>query len=273
MTIQKVSFSNNPKYSCRVLDSDDIEYNKSCEKIIYYADSFNDFGFNSSSYSNPIYSVYRYLFESDNFARYNVKFDLTIIYPALNNSQKLNRTRGHYHKTIHGHSKPYFDIYQVHNGDAILQLHSKPTESNICYLVLAKSNDILMLPPDLCHVTYNIGNTPLYFSNWCTRNEHLDYETMKATYGPAIEIVTFERNELVIKINRNIHSKSNPTIKFIKPLPPKVLCNLLNVDSLYIFDWQNEPHIMKLLNNPSTVGNWIEEYYIECQELSYDVTT
>lgn len=271
MTIPKVLFSNNPQYSCRVLDDGDIEYNETCEKIACYAESLNGFGFNSPSYSNPVYSVYRYLFESDNLVGYNVKFDLTIIYPAANKSQKLNRTRGHYHLPINGHSKPYFDIYQVHDGDTILQLHSKPSESNICYLVLAKSGDILMLPPDLSHVAYNIKDKPLYFSNWCTRNEHLDYETMKATDGPAIEIVTFKRNELKIKINRKFHSKLNPTIKLIKPLPPNVLCNLLNVDSHYIFDWQNETHIMELLNNPSGVGNWIEDYYIESQELSYDV--
>ena len=270
MTSQKITFSNNPKYSCRVLDDGDIEYNQACDKIVCFAESLKDFGFTSSQ-SNPIYSIYRYLFENDLLLTNNVKFDLTIIYPAKDKSLKHNRTRGHYHLPINGHSKPYFDIYQVHGGETILQLHSKPSKSNICYLVLAKSSDILMLPPDLCHVAYNTKNTPLYFSNWCTRNEHLDYETMKSTNGPAIEIVACSINEFKLRVNRKFYPNSNPIIKVIKPLPPEILCNLLNVNSCNIFDWQNEPHIMKLLNNPSSVGNWIEDYYIGCQELSYEI--
>lgn len=216
-----------------------------------------------------IYSVYRYLFDTKNLIDSKIKFDITVI--STNDVYgELPRTRGHYHLKKSVTDEAFFDIYQIHFGSSILQLHDLSDKSNSIYLIEANPGDIICLPPELCHVVYNSGDKPLVFSNWCTRKEHLDYESMINTSGPALNI--YNLNDKILSISRNkAFSKTDLPINLLKPLGATEVCANLDVNSKYIYDWQYNSNFVSLLNNPSNVGDWINEMYSSNNRLDYEI--
>lgn len=263
-----LSLSSNKSLICTVLSSGRLKANCSFEEILCEVDDFRNYT-NGSIIGNEkdiLYSVYRHLYENSTIRKANIKFDITIL-PNTTVCNELPRTRGHYHLPVKGHSKPYFDIYQICEGNAVVQLHGLPGSDNTVYLVLASRGDILPLPPDLCHVVYNAGEGPLIFSNWCTNEEHLDYDSMKATNGPSVYIYGHQNSEITGKVNSDYCE--DPAIKILKMMPNDFISGKFRQTSNQIYDWHEDRQLTDLFNNPSGVGDWINEFYVEEDQISF----
>lgn len=206
-----------------------------------------------------VYSVYRFLYDKPEFISHEIKFDITCI-NTTNLGHELPRTRGHYHLSSNNFERPYFDIYQVQKGNALVQLHTKPKGINRIYLIQAMESEILCLPPEMCHVVYNASKSVMAFTNWCTRRDHLDYESMKATKGPALEILSMENGQIHVARNRDF-SNDDFEIIVLKPKPIDSICRYFKSCSPYIYDWWRSRHFLHLLNNPDSQDNWIDEHY------------
>lgn len=206
------------------------------------------------------YRVARYLFDTPELARAHIKFDITTLLTARIGGE-LPRTRGHYHLAPEGRERPFFDVYQVHLGHIIVQVHARLPSVPFVGLLIAEPEDILFLPPSLCHVVYNVGSTPAVFSNWCTRADHLDYDSMRATNGPALRIL--EWGEHAGTVVRNSAFGFSPQPRLMKPIPPELVCRRAGTFSTSIFDWQSDAAFVAALNDPPTGDDWLSVFY-EC---------
>lgn len=253
-----LTLSNNQAYNIELNDLFKSSFKSDIEHIICKGNDLKGFCTNYHEYSSYEYNVFRYLFDNDLPADLNIKFDLTVL-PTSNKSNIIPRTRGHYHLKEGNPPKQYFDIYQVVRGQIFFQTHLPKSKIHKVYLWFAKEGDILVLPPDMCHVLYNIGEIHAILSNWCTRNDHLDYESMMETNGPAIEII--EVKEKILSLRKNIHFNDIGTIPvIISPQSNENIGMKLGFKSKHILDWAFEGKGLQIMNKPELLNNWIENF-------------
>jgi oxalate decarboxylase/phosphoglucose isomerase-like protein (cupin superfamily) len=207
------------------------------------------------------YRVYRYLFDSPELVRAQIKFDVTVL---LTNriAGELPRTRGHYHTTPDYRPSPFMDVYQVCMGRIAVQVHERTLGREGVSIIIAEAGDVLFLPPTMCHAVYNLGDAPAVFSNWCTRARHLDYAAMRATRGPALRILEF--SDGVATIITNPAFESTPRPRCLKPAPSGV-SHETTASSPFIFDWQDDRTFVALLNGPPPAFDWLANCY-ECDD-------
>lgn len=206
--------------------------------------------------ADSVYEICRYVFDDRVMETASVKFDLTLL-GLCPVGPGLPRTRGHYHSMPPGRRTPYFDIYQIHHGYGLVQMHRRSSEAEAVYLATARPGDILFLPPDLCHVVHNLGATPLVFSNWCTRKEHLDYASMQDTCGPAVTVLGIGGEDLTLA--RNPGFPERPVV-FLDPIPSSAIQTMHGARSRLIYDWSEQAEVMGLLNQDDAV-DFLTSYY------------
>ena len=209
--------------------------------------------------AEPIYTVHRYICDQEPLVRANVKFDLTVL---LTNriGEELPRTRGHYHLTPPERSSPYFDVYQVHSGLALIQLSLPSSRAPRVMLVVAGKRDILFIPPEMGHVAYNAGPCPLLLTNWCTRNEHLDYDSMRCSRGPAYRIADVTCDTIVVKANSGFSRQRLP-ICILRPVELAQYRRILDIRSQLILDWADTCQFISMLNADVAADSWFARFY------------
>jgi len=230
---------------------------RNVEKIIRTEKDLIGFTSNHSEYNNYQYQVYRYIYDYLLPNKLNAKFDLTIL-PPTNSSQPISRTRGHYHSISSYDSKQYFDIYQVVEGKIMFQTHLNQELADRSYFWIGNPGDIMVLPPDMCHVLYNLSNTQSILSNWCTKEPHLDYDTMVKTAGPAFEVIGINKNNLYLQYNNSFKKPIQPVV--LAPISVDSIKIKLSFKSDYIFDWAFEGDSLSIMNNPDKISNWLETF-------------
>jgi oxalate decarboxylase/phosphoglucose isomerase-like protein (cupin superfamily) len=218
------------------------------------------FTYYPSEYADFSYTVYRYLYDNEIPSSLNVKFDLTLLPPHIANNT-ISRTRGHYHLFLGQPPRQYFDIYQVHAGHIIFQFHPPPDEVSHVFFAEGKPGDIFVLPPHMCHVLYNTSDQVALVSNWCTRNEHLDYNSMQYTNGPAFDISFCSKNNLKLTINEHFKCKEVEP-RMVRPVGTGHILRMLGFNSELIFDWAFEGNNLRMMNDPMVINDWVSKFFV-----------
>jgi oxalate decarboxylase/phosphoglucose isomerase-like protein (cupin superfamily) len=266
-----IEVSKDNQFKCQINRSYALEINSQYKQITTSGASMQGFTDHVEEYKDFNYRVYRYLYDDLIDNSLNVKYDLTLL-PAFKGKKCIARTRGHFHLCTGCPPVQYFDIYQVVKGQILFQIHLLPAKAKEAYFIEGREGDILILPPEMCHVLYNIGNQTALLSNWCTRKEHLDYDTMKNTNGPAFDIFSFQEDKITVKKNKNILSNEIKPVLLI-PKKAKNILQKLGCKSEYILDWAFEGDVLNIMNNPSFCKNYLEHFFDDSKKLTISITS
>ncbi|NYZ77119.1 glucose-6-phosphate isomerase [Candidatus Micrarchaeota archaeon] len=113
-----------------------------------------------------------------------LRYDITLI-PGKKIMGECAKTYGHCHPIAEG-KLTYPEIYQVLEGNAvfILQTESRSKGTDVS-VIDAKKGDILLIPPNHCHVSINPGNEKLLLGNLVADDFESDYRIFKTNRGAA----------------------------------------------------------------------------------------
>lgn len=199
-----------------------------------------------------LYYIYRnvsLLKDLELFEKFNLRYDLTLIFPN-NIGGEINHTVGHAHKK-NDKGYPYTEIYQVIEGSAIFLLQKE--DMSIFYAIHAESGEKVIIPPGFGHITVNKSNTKyLLISNIFTREENVsEYSFFKSHSGAMWYPKMSSSNEISFEMNPEykIHTgivelKSND-VKNIESFSGK---------SLYL-EFINHPDKFGFINHPENFEN------------------
>ncbi len=214
---------------------------------------YKDFFQNKKLDKNIIlYYIYRnvsLLKDLELFEKFNLRYDLTLIFPNKIGDE-INHTVGHIHKK-NENGLPYTEIYQVIEGDAIFLLQKEDLKK--IYAINAKQGDKVIIPPGFGHVTINKSiNKHLLISNIFTREENVsEYSFFKSHSGAmwypkmsSLNEASFEMNP-EYKTHTNIVKLESNTISNIESFSNK---------SLYV-EFIENPEKFGFINNPENFGD------------------
>lgn len=145
-----------------------------------------------------------------------LKFDVTSI-PPLSEvtamTPEFPKTIGHFHTRLPGSAYASPDYYQIACGSGLLILQEASTTSTQVYYSVVGAGDVFLIPPWLGHVTVNIGDGPLVFSNVCVRAPHLDYKAFTNLRGAAYYAVSSGTDSEPFRLVENpSYAKSNVSV-------------------------------------------------------------
>lgn len=171
-----------------------------------------------------------------------VRYELTLISANPLGIEK-SKTLGHLHNTLRPADKsaPTFsEIFEVLHGIAHFFFYTLDKEKNgatFCGWVQAFAGEILVVPPNLYHLTINAGDTPLLFADLISERAFGIYDDVKATHGaPYYETIAGEWL-------RNPKFRDSPAPQKFSP-PRLVLSNPLYSEFVHnptSFEWLDDP--------------------------------
>lgn len=229
------------------------------QKLICSGRDFIEFSHCPAAYSDFLYVVYRHLYCDIIPETLDIKFDITTL-PPLDHRHALARTRGHFHISSGHPAVQYFDIYQVNYGKVAFVVHPPHEEAQVVYVVIATPGDIIFIPPNFGHTLYNLSDTYVAVSNWCTRREHLNYDKVREFRGPLIDITAVCDGYFVVEINPLIQ-RSNLRLLSVRPRRNDVVAASFCFSSSHIFDWAREGDKLEFLNAPPPSDTWMNELF------------
>ncbi|MDD5606548.1 MAG: glucose-6-phosphate isomerase family protein [Candidatus Pacebacteria bacterium] len=144
----------------------EIRYLKDLEKVVFDEKWFK---------SAPNTELY-YMFRGEK-EKNGLRYDITVFNEG-SLGQEFIKTKGHKHYQKIG------ELYIVLQGKAIflMQKNDNKTVQDV-YFVLAKKNDVVIIPPEYGHVTYNASlKRKLKIANWVSKkctNEYVFFEKMQ----------------------------------------------------------------------------------------------
>lgn len=118
-----------------------------------------------------------------------VSYDLTVIAPRPMGWERA-KTHGHVHRSVERPDLGFPEVYQVlqgHAGFLIQDLREGP-RATFATLVEASAGEVAVIPPLVCHVTINLGDTALVVANAVCRAAVDDYAGVRAAHGMAHRI-------------------------------------------------------------------------------------
>jgi len=160
------------------------------------------------------YFMYRNVAPKDSFAKYGLRYDITVI-PGNKIGSEEVKTAGHYHARVKGTALTFPEVYQVIKGKAIYLLQKK-TGRKISDVIVAKASagDVVLVPPNYGHITINPSKETLVMANIVYGGFKSQYREIAEKRGGAYYAV--EKNRKIVFI-KNPNYKSAPKIRFRKP--------------------------------------------------------
>lgn len=131
-----------------------------------------------SKKNSAAYLMYRGLME-----RSGLRYDVTIM-PFRSFGQELPKTLGHYHSFVGSTKYRYPEIYEVLEGKAIF-FFQKLLSDRIkkVFIISAKKNDKIIIPPGYGHIIMNLGPRTLKTSNLSASESCSDYSLIEEKGG------------------------------------------------------------------------------------------
>jgi glucose-6-phosphate isomerase len=121
------------------------------------------------------------------FADLGIQYELTVLYPAPLGDER-SKTLGHIH-TYPAHSTlNYAEVCEVLWGEAIFFFQTMDVEAKsapFCYAVRAIQGNKVVFPPNTYHLTINVGDEMLLFSDFMSVATRGNYEGLSAMGGAA----------------------------------------------------------------------------------------
>ena len=186
--------------------------------------------------------------DEDILKKLKIRYDETTIYPVLI-GRELPKTFGHYHPQ--NYSGVYYpEIYSVLEGRA-WYLMQKPEESNPkviqeIYLVEAKKNEKIVLPPGFGNTTISPDKNKLKMANFVAsvfENEYHAYENLR---GAAYYLFESKSGDSA-DFEKNSYYESVPEIVKLKP---KVIPQLGIDFKTPLYEMIKNPANLKFLTKP-----------------------
>jgi len=129
--------------------------------------------------SEEMYYMFRDVCKKD-----GMRYDLTLI-PYRDLGGECAKTYGHCHPVAEG-NMTYPEIYQVLDGRALFILQKElGSAATIVTMVDAKKGDVVLIPPNHCHVSINPGPGDLLLANIVADNFKSNYGHFKENKGAA----------------------------------------------------------------------------------------
>jgi glucose-6-phosphate isomerase len=186
-----------------------------------------------------MYHMFREVYVKD-----DLRYDITHV-PARVTGGEFAKTYGHCHPVAEK-GLTYPEVYQVLMGKALFILQKEL--ENLRYIVSivdASEGDVLLIPPNFCHVSINPSEKNLLLANIVSTKFQSLYEKFRENRGAAYyysedrELVqnsnyVVEKNERVApaEINRRYNFSSDDLLKELYENPEK-------------FEFMNRPSILK----------------------------
>ncbi len=126
-----------------------------------------------------MYYVFRNIFKSN-----GIRYDNTLI-PDRRIAGECAKTYGHCHP-IAEKNLSYPEIYQVLTGEAVFILQTESSGRGVDVIIVdAKKGDVVLIPPNYCHVSINAGSENLLLGNAVADEFESDYTVFKENHGAA----------------------------------------------------------------------------------------
>ncbi len=119
------------------------------------------------------------------FARLNIQYELTLIYPAWLGAER-GKTLGHIHAFPSGAVYNHPEVIEIVYGEALFlcqTLDVADRSSSFCYAVHAKAGDKVVFSPNMHHLTINASDDLLLFSDLIDVRVRGDYSGLSAMQG------------------------------------------------------------------------------------------
>ena len=121
------------------------------------------------------------------FADLGIQYELTLLYPTPLGDE-CSKTLGHIHTYPANSTVNYAEVCEVLWGEAIFFFQTLDIEAKkapFCYAVRAKQGDKVGFPPNTHHLTINIGDEMLLFSDFISVATRGNYDGLSAMGGAA----------------------------------------------------------------------------------------
>jgi glucose-6-phosphate isomerase, archaeal len=121
------------------------------------------------------------------FADLGIQYELTLLYPAPL-GEECSKTLGHIHTYPSNSTMNYAEVCEVLWGEAIFffqTLNIETKSAPFCYAVRAKQGDKVVFPPNTHHLTINVGDEMLLFSDFISVETRGNYDGLSAMGGAA----------------------------------------------------------------------------------------
>lgn len=201
-----------------------------------------------------MYYMYRHIFD-----RANIRYDITYIPPKLIDDE-YNKTHGHYHpKASDGYDYP--EIYRVIKGIGlfILQKEDKNGRCDV-YIVHAKDNDVIFIPPGFGHVSINpTEDTDLILENLVSDKFVSEYSKYEKEKGAAFYYTVDGLIQNTKYFIRDINQMKNPkkTVDLLSKMDIYPKLSEKNHGLLKLF--HDSPNEFEFLNKPSILIESLKE--------------
>ncbi len=166
---------------------------------------------------NKLYFGYRGIYLNnkgflDEISKNNITPDITIL-PAGRIDNEYIRTEGHEHLSL----TP--EVYEVIFGNAIFILF-KPELNykeniNDAFAIFAEEGDHILFPPSYHHITVNMGDKPLFVTDFNSSNANSDFKFIKKHNGAPYWVIKGNNGPEFLKNPR--YKGEIPQIRIVKP--------------------------------------------------------
>ncbi|MEM2948812.1 MAG: glucose-6-phosphate isomerase family protein [Candidatus Bilamarchaeaceae archaeon] len=124
------------------------------------------------------YYMFRRVFQVN-----DIRYDITLI-PDWTFGEERPKTYGHCHP-IAEHGLTYPEVYQLLDGEGVFILQRELRDGSFFVSVVeAKAGDVVLIPPNFCHVSVNCGKA-LLLANAVYNSFNPDYSLFKRNRGAA----------------------------------------------------------------------------------------
>lgn len=177
----------------------------------------------------------------------DLRYDITVI-PQWVNETESAKTYGHCHPIAEQHLS-FPEVYQILYGEAIFLLQKELVNGDFFVsIVEGKKGDVLLIPPNFCHVTINAGTKDLILANVVADHFTPDYSIFKRNHGAAYYVmangvIVQNSNYIILKNERKTPKEINKRYGFeCSDLLTEFYTNPKN------FDFLKMPSLLKFNN-------------------------
>lgn len=192
------------------------------------------------------------------FDQLHIQYELTLIYPARLGAER-SKTLGHIHTFPPGVSFNYPEVCEVIAGEAIFlcqTLDPDDRSSSFCYAVHARPGDKVVFSPNMHHLTINVLDDMLLFSDLINLDVRGNYDGLSSMQGGAYLYGDDWR--------------PNPAYRSVAPLqtwdaPEYPSLGLKRDTPLYELIWR-APETLAWLSQPDAFGTYFPDLWSKLPE-------
>ena len=171
-----------------------------------------------------------------------------VVYNHGSVGQERLRSQGHIHSPKPGIGLRYSEIYEFWSGQGYIYLQKEcdPRVSR-AFLVRVGPGDKLVIPFGWVHLVITLGDEVLSFGAWCARENHLEYERLRALGGPA----HFVQADGSVVVNRRYSSVPEVQYATARDFPSLHIPH----DRPIYTSWLERPELYAFMASPELVGD------------------